>query len=279
MSGTEAAGGLRRVGAQGLPGGLRLHIIRHADPDYAHDTITARGRCEAEALAARAHELAVDRLFVSPLGRARATAEPLEAATGLAATVEEWAREFDVPRVPDGEGGTSMFWNVSGHYVRELAARRPGETVTDGAASASSGLGPDAPWPSWPVLDGYVARIHDEVDRLEQGARGFLHSLGYRYSPEGFHRMPSAAHQLTVAVVCHGALGVTWLAWLLGIPYESAWTSLFLPVSSVSTVVFEERGGSGVCVPRAVRIGDTSHLFAAGLGVNYSGLPGAVAGE
>ncbi|HLV54851.1 MAG TPA: histidine phosphatase family protein [Actinotalea caeni] len=241
-------------GGWGPPPGLRLHIIRHGDPDYANDWLTPRGHAEAAALAHRADELALDRLFVSPMGRARATAAPLAQACGLDAVVADWAGEFRSPTVPDGDGGTAVFWNVSGRYVRAAGAQ---------------------PWQSWSVFDGHAPAIEAEIERLVQGSRGFLESLGYRRCDAGFERVSEEVEDLSVAIVCHGGLGVTWLADLLDIPIATAWTSLFLPVTSVSTVVFETRQGGRVHVPRAVRIGDTSHLFAAGLGLNHAGLPGA----
>ena len=61
---------------------MRLYIIRHADPDYEHDTLTEDGHKEAQALAKRLASHGLDRIYCSPLGRAidtaRYTAEPLE---------------------------------------------------------------------------------------------------------------------------------------------------------------------------------------------------------
>lgn len=53
---------------------MRILFIRHGDPDYANDTLTGKGRREAEALAERAEALDMGECYVSPLGRAQATA-------------------------------------------------------------------------------------------------------------------------------------------------------------------------------------------------------------
>ena len=38
---------------------MRILLIRHGDPDYEHDTLTEKGRREAELLAKRASSLAM----------------------------------------------------------------------------------------------------------------------------------------------------------------------------------------------------------------------------
>ena len=53
---------------------MKLIFIRHGDPDYVHDTVTARGVKEAQALNKRVAQWNVDRFYCSPLGRARDTA-------------------------------------------------------------------------------------------------------------------------------------------------------------------------------------------------------------
>ena len=53
---------------------MRILFIRHGDPDYVNDTLTEKGRREAAALAERAAALDLGTCFVSPLGRAQATA-------------------------------------------------------------------------------------------------------------------------------------------------------------------------------------------------------------
>ena len=48
---------------------MRILLIRHGDPDYEHDTLTEKGRREAELLAKRASSLAMGSCYQSPLGR------------------------------------------------------------------------------------------------------------------------------------------------------------------------------------------------------------------
>ena len=53
---------------------MRIIFIRHGDPDYANDTLTAKGRIEAELLSERVKKWDVKDFYCSPLGRARDTA-------------------------------------------------------------------------------------------------------------------------------------------------------------------------------------------------------------
>ncbi|MBQ1268927.1 MAG: histidine phosphatase family protein, partial [Clostridia bacterium] len=54
---------------------MRLLFIRHADPDYSIDSLTAKGFEEAELLAEKLKSEKIDYAYVSPLGRAQKTAE------------------------------------------------------------------------------------------------------------------------------------------------------------------------------------------------------------
>ena len=56
---------------------MRLLLVRHGDPDYIHDSLTADGQREAGLLSVRFAGEHVDECFVSPMGRAKATAVPV----------------------------------------------------------------------------------------------------------------------------------------------------------------------------------------------------------
>ena len=73
---------------------MLLYIIRHGDPDYATDTLTERGKLQAEAVGKRMLAAKIDRIFTSPMGRARETAAPACRMLGLTAQVEDWAAEI-----------------------------------------------------------------------------------------------------------------------------------------------------------------------------------------
>ena len=53
---------------------MNIYIIRHAEPDYARDSLTEKGWHEAELLSRRLSKIPDASYYTSPLGRARATA-------------------------------------------------------------------------------------------------------------------------------------------------------------------------------------------------------------
>ena len=69
---------------------MRLIFIRHAAPEYEHDSLTEKGWREAKLLAVRTKSWQVDDFYVSPLGRAQDTASFTLKAHGKTAEVMDW---------------------------------------------------------------------------------------------------------------------------------------------------------------------------------------------
>lgn len=74
---------------------MTIYIIRHAEPDYARDSLTEKGWREAALLSHRLAKIPDASYYVSPLGRARDTASLTLKAVGKTAEVLPWLREFD----------------------------------------------------------------------------------------------------------------------------------------------------------------------------------------
>ena len=74
---------------------MNIYIIRHAEPDYARDSLTEKGWREAELLSRRLSKIPDASYYTSPLGRARATASLTMQAVGKEVEVCPWLREFD----------------------------------------------------------------------------------------------------------------------------------------------------------------------------------------
>ena len=72
---------------------MKLFIIRHGDPDYTIDSLTEKGRKEAALLAERLKNVKIDHFYVSPLGRAQATAKYTLDAMDRTAETCPWLRE------------------------------------------------------------------------------------------------------------------------------------------------------------------------------------------
>ena len=74
---------------------MRLIFIRHGDPNYLTDNLTKKGKREAALLAERVCKWKnITQVYVSPLGRAKATAKPFLSKLGLKAITYDWLQEF-----------------------------------------------------------------------------------------------------------------------------------------------------------------------------------------
>lgn len=232
---------------------MRLLIIRHADPEYVTDSLTSAGKKEASALASRLKtglEGEITHIYSSPMGRARATASCTEAALSKKAAIEHWTRELSYwPRLSGtsrpGEGGLAM-WDISADTVR-----------------AASDLGRDSQW----EIVREIGEAQPHFEQLICDSDTFLARHGY--VREGHRYRIVKGNRDIVAVFCHGGFGLTWLAHLLGVPLAVAWTSFYLPPSSLTTILFDERSADYAC-PRAIGIGDVGHLYAKELRLSNS---------
>ena len=73
---------------------MRILLIRHAEPDYTVDSLTPKGRVEAELLSRRLVHYDIRDFYVSPLGRAKDTAAYTLEKLGRTAEELPWLAEF-----------------------------------------------------------------------------------------------------------------------------------------------------------------------------------------
>lgn len=226
---------------------MRLYIIRHAEPAYPEDALTARGHRQARALARRFSGVSsggLDRVYSSPLGRALETARYTAKRLGLEVEVEPWTRELEDWWVPDAAVGERPAWQVDAAALRALAP----------------GFDP-ASWPDAPPFD--VPAVRLGFARLRAAGDDFLVRQGYvreelRYRVTG----PPGRR---IALFCHGGFALTWLADLLAIPLPLLWAGFTLLPAAVTTVAFES-GPDGWASPRCVALGETDGVGGAGGG-------------
>lgn len=225
---------------------MRLHIIRHGDPDYSIDSLTPRGRREAEALQRWVARERPDRAYCSPLGRARLTAELALGGSGLTAEVEAWTAELRDCRAIDLP---LTWWDVHGHRLRNPAYLASGR------------------WADQPSLAGTAAEA--VMARIAADSDAFLVRHGL-VREGGCYRL-GAPPWTNIAVFCHGGFGLCWLAHLLALPTPLVWAGFFMHTASVTTILFDERE-PGICTPRVLHLGDVAHLLAAGIEPSTSGI-------
>ena len=226
-----------------------LYIIRHGDPIYSTDSLTERGKLQAEAVAKRMQQAGINKVFSSPMGRAKMTAEPTCRLLGLDCAIEDWAHEIEDDRLtPFPDGKMKSVTLVQNTYYRENGNI-------------------DLPYERAYECQGInESRMKDAVAKIEEGGRDFLERLGYR-EENGVYKM-IAPNDDRVALFCHAAMGRAWISTLLHIPLHIMWASFAYTHTGVTVIEFANNE-NGVTAPRCRCYSDMSHLFAAGLDMKH----------
>lgn len=230
---------------------MRIYIIRHADPDYEKDSITSDGHKEAIALAERLLAEGVTDIYSSPQQRALITAEYTSKLLNIRPIIEDWTREmWPELLLEESPWGSLAAFNIPGEYIRS------GEKLPTHST-----------WHQQPLFDS--DEIKHSFEYVIENSDNFLKRQGYeRIGARYKCNMPN---KKKIAVFCHGGLGLSWLAHLLEIPLTLMWSGFWLPPSSVTTVLFDERSCEWA-VPRCIGLADVSHLYKAGLEVKPRGI-------
>ena len=230
---------------------MKLLIIRHAQPDYIHDSLTETGFREAELLSQKLKHMPIADLYCSPLGRAQRTAKPTAEKCQLQVETLPWLREFTGEMQDPDEPGDKRFpWNLKPQFWTQQPELYDRRRWTEN------------PFVKAGDMEQKYREVTDSFDAL-------LARYGCRRDGEIYRCEQNP--DVTVALVCHFGLGMVLVSHLAGISPFLMWHSFFLPPSSVTTIVTEERV-KGELFFKCVQMGDTSHLYAANQEPSPSGL-------
>ena len=228
---------------------MKIVFIRHGDPNYELDALTEKGILEAKALIPRIEKINADYYYVSPLGRARQTAQIAMERIDKEAKVLDWLREF--PAV-----------------VKHICEPDPGPQCWDWMPSDW------AKDPSFydidhffdhPVMaNGHVKEIYEDVLRHFDA---LLKKHGYAKNGKTFDVL-NGNHD-TLCFFCHFGIECVLLSYLINVSPMILWHGFVAAPSSVTIVNTEERQ-KGIASFRISHFGDTSHLDASGLEPSFS---------
>lgn len=222
---------------------MKLLIVRHADPDYARDSLTEKGFREARYLAERLTQLPITACYVSPYGRAKDTAAFTTGPLKLEAKECLWLREFDPkilrPDVPEWEmipwDWLPEDWTAEEKYFDK-------ENWADTRVFRESSVEKECKW-VWENLDALLA--------------------AHGYKRKGRLYEAQAANEDTICFFCHFGVECVLLSHLLNISPMVLWHGMCAAPSSVTTLATEERR-RGAAYFRMSSFGDISHLYAHG---------------
>ena len=221
---------------------MLLYIVRHGDPIYETDSLTERGKLQAEAVGKRMFDAKIDRIFSSPMGRAKETADPACRLLGLEKQIEEWTHEVEDERLtpfPDGKLKSISF--VQNTYFRENG----NINLSYEDAYKCQGIN--------------QSQMKKKVAQIEKDGNEFLERLGYK-EENGVYRI-LRKNEEKVALFCHAAFGRAWISTLLHIPFHIMWSSFAYTHTGVTVIEFANNE-NGFTAPRCLCYSDVSHLYA-----------------
>lgn len=228
---------------------MLLYIVRHGDPDYSTDSLTERGKKQAEAVAKRLYASKIDTVFTSPMGRAKETAMPLCEMLGIDYNTEEWTAEIVdavLSPFPNGEMKSISFLQKT--YFRENGnILLPYDRAFECQGINQSGM-------------------KTEIERIEKDSNNFLERLGYKYE-NGVYKI-LRNNNSRVAVFCHGAFARAWLSVLFHIPLQIMWASTDMTHTGVTVIDFKNYE-NGYTVPNCLCYSDMSHLYSEKLDMKF----------
>lgn len=227
---------------------MKLLIVRHADPDYAADSLTETGWKEAALLAERLSKLEVRSFYVSCLGRARDTASLTLKKLGREAEVCTWLQEFFVPVRKPNLDKPSIPWDwLPADWKQEQQFFDHEKWIEPEVFRNSD-------------VEAAYRQVTEELDKVLA-----LHG----YVREGLNYRAEAPNEDTVVFFCHFGLECVLLSHLLHISPMALWHGTCAAPSSVTVLTTEERR-KGIASFRMNAFGDTSHLYAAGEQPSFS---------
>ena len=264
---------------------MRLIFIRHGDPDYKNDNLTDKGKREAALLAERVSQWKdITQFYVSPLGRAKATAEPSLELLNRKAITYNWLQEFyyntkypkNVPEIilpKEFAGKETMCWDLPPAYFTSDPLFFDKDKWTDSDLMKAGNIRKK------------YKMVCDGIDKI-------LAEYGYTRNDQNFYdvKNPVPNHnwsdpifkyhlksvkddypeETTLVFVCHLGVIFTMIAHLVGVSPMQLWQGFYIAPTSITILNSEERK-SGQAWFRVERLGDTNHLSNGGEPISSSG--------
>lgn len=222
---------------------MKLIFVRHAEPDYSIDSLTEKGRWEAELLSRRLSKLDnVTAFYTSPLGRTRDTASYTLEKVNRQAEVLPWLAEFRGHCADVETGRMRIPWDLKPQLWLPRQQLRDKDYWMDDEM----------------MQGGNVAEIWQET---KDGLDALLARHGYQRQ-NGLYLCENNQAD-TLVLFCHFGIMAAMVAYLTDISPVLLWQGFCAQPSSVTTLITEERV-KGQCVFRCMQFGDISHLYAGG---------------
>ena len=224
---------------------MKIIFIRHGDPDYSIDSLTERGRIEAELVGERLKDLPCDAVFCSPLGRAKDTMQPYIEKTGKDFKIYDWLQEFayeNVKFINPETGEKKFIWD----FKPEFLDRHQDFFDKD----------------KWLEQDFIKnSNIPKAVKEVFDGFDSVLKEFGYERHGT-YYKVKQENHK-TLMFFCHFGIESVILSHLFNCSPQVVLHNFIALPTSVTTLISEERN-KGEAYFRCQQFGDISHFYKAG---------------
>ncbi len=245
---------------------MRILIIRHGDPNYEIDSLTETGWEEARLLVDRMKKEDVTQFYVSPLGRARDTSKPTLEALGRSAIELDWLREF--PATVDLNGDAFLqkaYPQTEKNPDGSWKLRRVSWDMIPGSWTEDERYFDREAWRQTPTAQ--AGDMNEVYDYVCQGLDTLLAEHGYVRKNRMY--VTKQGNHETLVFFCHFGLACILLSHLWSVSPFVLQHGLALAPTSVTELWTEERI-KGEVFFRASKLGDVSHLYAAGRQPSFS---------
>ena len=221
---------------------MKLIIVRHAEPDYEHDSLTQKGDLEASLLVEKLSRLDVKAFYCSPLGRARRTAAFTLDKMGREAEILSWLEEFRGRcEKPDTPGRMTIVWDwLPQDWTKQKLFYDKDR------------------WFEAPELKG--TNVYEEYLKIVNGFDDLMAKHGY--VREGGYYRAVRPNNDTIVLFCHLGVQAVFVSHILGVSPIIMLQGFAPAPSGVTTIATEERV-QGIACFRILEYGSTEHLYVA----------------
>lgn len=253
---------------------MRIIFVRHGEPDYSTDSLTEKGKRDAEILAGRIKNWNIKDIYVSPMGRAKDTAKPSLDALNMEAIEMPWLREFSYKITSPISGKQGVPWDFVPSYLHSDERFASGEEWINVSPICDN----EDIVKNYPIVKDGIDKIIEKYGykrtgkyytRMD-GRERFLKSTVMDSKYATVDSFPEDDSEPTIVIFCHLGVICLMLSHLLNIPFELLTHGFFIPTTSLTILNTEERWGTEVSF-RTQAVGDVAHLLMEGEKISNAG--------
>lgn len=220
---------------------MRIVIVRHGEPDYEKDCLTANGMKQAELAAERLLKEHIEKIYSSPLGRAYETAMAYSELTGTKPVgILEFMKEIRYGREDDLYSEAGHPWSNADKMISE------GKDIRD----------PE--WRKTPAFVDNTATV--DVDNVIRHTDEWLKDLGYVREGLYYRNVREDDEQHTVALFCHGGSATAMLSHIYNQQFPYMCSVIHMSFTGITVLRFDSTPGS-LAMPVLELLNDDRHLL------------------